>query len=217
MKKNVLFSFGLLGVVASLALAGCGKKLPEARLTPLPEDAVILLYASGIAEEGDIFRSTLIDETLASVMKRTVINRGQGGEFSDKTLARLSAVLEETKPQLMILGCGAMDLWKKKDRTKLKANLCAMIELARKNQTQVVMLAMPDLNRFSPKPDPIFEEVAREKNVPIETAIIRSVLSDSSTHSFRYLPNDDGIQKMAEAIRSLCVERGAFPKQAHKR
>jgi acyl-CoA thioesterase I len=209
---KTLFCFGLLGVVLCLGLAGCGQKSPEARLTPLPEDAVILIYASGIAEEGDIFRSALVDEIVASVMKRTVVNRGRGGEFSDKTLERLPGVLEETKPQLMILGCGAMDLWKKTDRSKLKANLSAMIELARTNQTQVVMLAMPDLNRFSPKPDPIFEEVAREKNVPVETQIIRSVLSDSSTRTFRYLPNDDGIQKMAEAIRDLCVQRGALSK-----
>ncbi len=210
--KKALFRFGLLGVMLCLGLAGCGQKPPEARLTPLPEDAVILIYASGIAEEGDIFRSAMVDQILAEVMKRTVVNRGRGGEFSEQTLARLPGVLEEAKPQLMILGSGAMDLWKKTDRAKLKANLSAMIDLARTNQTQVVMLAMPDLNRLSPKPDPIFEEVAREKNVPIEAAIIRSVLSDSSTRTFRYLPNDDGIQKMAEAIRSLCVERGALPK-----
>jgi hypothetical protein len=208
-----MFNFGLWGVVAlSLAFAGCGKKLPEARLTPLPEDAVILIYASGIAEEGDLFRSTLIDETFARVLKRTVINRSLGGEFSEKALKRLPDVLAEKQPDLMILGYGAMDLWKKTDREMLKANLCAMIDLARSNKTQVVMLAMPDLNRLTPKPDPIFEAVAREKNVPIETAIIRSVLSDSSTRTFRYLPNDDGIQKMAESIRDLCVKRGALTK-----
>ncbi len=214
MKRMGLFSFGLLGVaVLSLGLAGCGgKKLPEARLTPLPDDAVILLYASGIAEDGDLFRSTLVDETLSKVLKRTVINRSLGAEFSDKALARLPGVLEENAPHLMILGYGAMDLWKKSDRTTLKANLCAMIDLARTNQTQVVMLAMPDLNRLTPKPDPVFEEVAREKNVPIDTAIIRAVLSDSSTRTFRYLPNDDGIQKMAEALRDLCVQRGALSK-----
>lgn len=214
MKKRVLSSFGLLSVaVLSLGLAGCGKKaLPEARLTPLPDDAVILIYGSGIAEDGDLFRSTLVDETLSKVLKRTVINRSLGAEFSGKALERLPAVLEAEVPDLMILGYGAMDLWKKSDREKLKANLCAMIDLARTNQTQVVMLAMPDLNRFSPKPDPLYEEVAREKNVPIDTAIIRAVLSDSSTRTFRYLPNDDGIQKMAEAIRDLCVQRGALSK-----
>jgi len=198
--------------VLGLAFAGCGKKPPEARLTPLPANAVILIYASGIAEDGDLFRSSLIDETVADVMKRTVINRGLGGEFSESALKRLPDVLATDAPHLMILGYGAMDLWKKTDRAKLKTNLSAMIDLARSNSTQVVMLAMPDLNRLSTKPDPLFEEVAREKNVPIETAIVRSVLSSSSTRTFRYLPNDDGIQKMAEAIRDLCIQRGAFEK-----
>jgi acyl-CoA thioesterase-1 len=212
MKNKALYSFGLVCVVLSLGLAGCGKKLPEARLNPLPEDAVILIYASGIAEEGDLFRGGMVDQILASVLKRTVINRSKGAEYSESALQRLPVVLEQDVPHLMILGYGAMDLWKMKDRASLKANLCAMIDLARSNKTQVVMLAMPDLNRFSPKPDPIFEEVAHEKNVPIEAEIIRTVLSDTSTRTFRYLPNDDGIQKMAEAIRSLCVERGAFQK-----
>jgi acyl-CoA thioesterase I len=214
MKTKTFLKLGVLSFAAlSLGVVGCGKKpLPEARLTPLADDAVILIYASGIAEDGDIFRSTVIDETLSTVLKRTVINGSVGAEFSESALKRLPAVLTENKPNLMILGYGAMDLWKKTDRVKLKANLCAMIDLARTNQTQVVMLAMPDLNRLSPKPDPLFEEVAREKNVPIDTAIIRAVLSDGSTRTFRYLPNDDGIQKMAEAIRDLCIQRGALPK-----
>lgn len=195
-----------------LVAAGCAKKMSEARLTLLKDDAVILIYASGLAEEGDLFRSTVIDETLASVMKRTIVNRGVGAEFSDKALERLPGVLEETKPHLMILGYGAMDLWKKTDRNKLKENLCSMIDLARKQQTQVILLAMPDLHRLTMRPDPIFEAVAREKNVPIEATIIGSVLSDSSTRTFRYLPNDDGIQKMAEGLRDFCVQRGALTK-----
>lgn len=214
MKKMQMFHFGLLGVtVLALTFTGCGgKKLPEVKLTPLPEDAVILLYASGVAEEGDLFRSTFLDDTLSSVMKRTVINRGIGAEFSDSALKRLPEVLEQDVPHLMILGYGAMDLWKMKDRASLKANLCAMIDLARSNQTQVVMLAMPDLNRLNPKPDPIFEEVATEKNVPIDTAVLHAVLSRSSTRTFRYLPNDEGIQKISEAVRDLCIQRGALPK-----
>jgi hypothetical protein len=134
-----------------------------------------------------------------------------GGEYCESALKRLPALLQETDPELMILGYGATDLWKKTDRAQLKANLCAMIDLAHKQDTQVVMLAMPDINRLLPKPDPIFEEVAREKNVPIETEILRTVLSDSSTRLLRYMVNDDGIQKMAEAVRALCVKCGGLP------
>ena len=207
------FGWRLLGVgVLSLGLLGCGRKaVPAARLTPLAEDAVVLIYASGISEEADFFRSALLDEVLGKTMKRTVVNNGLPGELSECALNRLPFVLGQCNPELMVLGYGAMDLWKKSDRVKLKSNLGSMIDLARERNVQVVMLAMPDLNRLSNKPDPIFAEVAREKNVPIETEIIRSVLSDSSTKNFRYMVNDKGLEKIAEAIRALCVKSGGLP------
>ncbi len=212
MNKNPLTRCAWLGVaVLALGLAGCGRKAPVPRMTPLAQDAVILIYAGGVTEEGDLFRANQIDETFARVMKRKVVSLGQGGEFSEAALKRLPAALDGCAPDLVILGYGAMDLWKKTDRAQLKASLGAMIDLARKRNAQVVMLAMPDLNRLLPKPDPVFEEVAREKRVPIETAIVRAVLSDASTRVYRYMPNDDGIEKLAEAIRALCVKCGGLP------
>jgi len=207
------FGWRFLGVgVLSLGLFGCGSKaVPAARLTPLAEDAVVLIYASGISDEADFLRSTLLDEVLSKTMKRTVVNKGLPGELSERALNRLPSVLEQCNPELMVLGYGAMDLWKKSDRMKLKSNLGSMIDLARERNVQVVMLAMPDLNRLSNKPDPIFAEVAREKKVPIEAEIIRSVLSDFSTKNFRYMVNDKGLEKIAEAIRALCVKSGGLP------
>lgn len=200
----------LLFATLSALLTGCGKKAPPARLTPLPENAVVLLYAAGIGDEADFFRSATMDEALSKALKRKVVSMGQAGEFADNALKRLPDILKAHDPDLMILGYGAMDLWKVKDRAKLKASLVAMIDLAQKQDTQVVMLALPDLNRLSVKPDPIFEEVAAEKGVPIETEIIRTVLKDSSTKVFRYMVNDKGLEQIGQALRALCVTCGGL-------
>ena len=69
----------LVAAALSLAVAGCGKKQAAARLTPLSDDAVILVYAAGIGEEGDFFRSTQMDEALQNATKRKVVSMGQGG------------------------------------------------------------------------------------------------------------------------------------------
>jgi hypothetical protein len=151
-----------------------------------------------------------MDEAVSAGLKLQVVNRGQGAEFCESALKRLPSVLNESEADLMILGYGAMDLWKKTDRAKMKADLGAMIDLARKQGVQVVMLAMPDLNRLSSAPDPVYEELAREKNVPVETSVVQSVLSDSSTRVSRYLVNDDGVTKITEAIRTLCVRSGGL-------
>ena len=202
----------LLLAALPLMLAGCGKTgVPAARLTPLAEDAVILIYAAGISDEAEFLRSALADEAVGKALKRTIVNRGQNGELCARALERLPEVLEECDPDLLVLGYGATDLWKKTDRAQLKSALCAMIDLAHKQKVQVVMLALPDFNRLSNKPDPIFEEVALEKNVPIETEIIRSVLSDLSTKNFRYMVNDKGLAKIGEAVHALCVKSGALP------
>lgn len=201
----------MCGVLVAAGAAGCGKAAPVVRLTPLPEDAVILVYAAGIGEEADFFRSAAMDDTLSQTMKRKVVSMGQAGEFAESALKRLPEVLERYDPDLMILGYGAMDLWKMTDRTKLKASLGAMVDLARKRDTQVVMLGLPDINKLRVKIDPLFEEVAREKNVPIEAEIVRSVLKTPSERVFRYMVNDKGIESMAKAVRALCVKNGALP------
>jgi hypothetical protein len=86
-----------------------------------------------------------------------------------------------------------------------------MIDLAHQQDTQVVMLALPDINKLRVKIDPIFEEVAREKGVPIEAEIVRTVLKTASDRVFRYIVNDKGLEKMAKAVRELCVKSGGLP------
>lgn len=200
----------LAAAVIGLTWTGCGKKPAEARLAPLPEDAVILIYAAGIGTEADFFRSTPMDEALAKATKRKVVSRGQAGEFTENALKRLPEVLQEVDPDLMVLGYGAMDLWKATDRAQLKANLGAMIDLARKQETQVVMLALPDLNKLRVKPDPIFEEVAQEKQVPIEAEVVQKVLKTPKERVFRYMVNDQGLETIAAGVRALCVKSGAL-------
>ena len=200
----------LAAAAIGLACAGCGKKPVEVRLSPLPEDAVILVYAAGIGTEADFFRSTAMDEAMAKATKRKVVSRGQAGEFTENALKRLPDVLQEADPDLMVLGYGAMDLWKATDRAQLKANLGAMIDLARKQETQVVMLALPDLNKLRVKPDPIFEEVAQEKQVPIEAEVVQKVLKTPKERVFRYMVNDQGLETIAAGVRALCVKSGAL-------
>lgn len=203
--------WGVAGAVVLTLAAGCGKKSPEARLKPIPQDAVILVYAAGVGgDEVDIFRSAPMEETLGKEMKRKVVCLGQPGEFAESALRRLPGVLKDCDPDLMVLGYGAMDLWKMTDRAKLKADLVAMIDLAQKQDTQVVMLALPDINKVRVKIDPIFEEVAKEKGVPIEAEIVRTVLKTPSDRVFRYIVNDKGLEKMAKAVRALCVRCGGL-------
>lgn len=202
----------LAAVAAALVLgSGCGKKAPEARLKPIPKDAVVLVYAAGVGgDEVDIFRSAPMEETLAKEMKCKVVCMGQPGEYAESALKRLPEVLKDCDPDLMVLGYGAMDLWKMTDRAKLKANLCAMIDLAREQETQVVMLALPDINKLRVKIDPVFEEVAREKSVPIEAEVVRTVLKTPSERVFRYIVNDKGLETIAKAVRALCVRSGGL-------
>lgn len=202
----------LAGVaLAGLALTGCGKRSGYApRLTPLPEDAVILVYGAGISEEADFLRSSQMDESLSKATKRTIVNRGMPCEYAESALKRLPSVLDECDPDMMVLSYGAMDLWKATDRAKLKASLGAMVDVALKRKTQVVMLALPDISKVVLRPAPLFEEVAREKNVPIETKIVSSVLKTPSERIYRYMVNDNGLEAIGAAVRALCVKYGAL-------
>jgi acyl-CoA thioesterase-1 len=80
---------------------------------------------------------------LERLVGRRVVNEGIPGEISGEGLVRLPEVLKREKPALLILCHGANDLLRFQDKRQAAANLQAMIRLARKNGTAVVLIAVP--------------------------------------------------------------------------
>ncbi len=189
-----LAAFALL-----LLLAACSK---TPQLAKLPNDAVILAFGDSLTFGTGATPETNYPAELEKLIGRKVIAAGVPGEVTADGLERLPEVIDEENPKLMILCHGGNDLLRKTGEEKAEANLRAMIALAQAKGVQVVMIAVP-------KPGlaltlaPYYEKIASELKLPIETGILRSVLSSPSLKSDTVHPNAAGYRKMAEAIAEL--------------
>ena len=182
-----------------LLLAACGK---TPQFEKLPNDAVILAFGDSLTFGTGATPETSYPAVLEQLIGRRVVAAGAPGEITAEGLERLSDVLEEEQPKLLILCHGGNDLLRKTGNAQAEANLRAMIALAKAKGIQVLMVAVPKPGLTLSAPA-YYEKIAEELNLPIETSVLRNILSSSNLKSDQIHPNAAGYRKMAEAIAEL--------------
>ncbi len=189
-------------------LAACGKAEPT--LQRLSQDAVILAfgdsltYGTGVAEEHSY------PEVLQRLSGRTVINAGIPGELSAQGRQRLPELLDEYRPQLLILCHGGNDILRRKPAADTVKNLRAMIQAARARNIEVVLVGVPEFALLLFESAAFYVELAEEMGIPIEKEILPRLEGDSALKSDQIHFNREGYRQMAESIYRLLVERGAL-------
>ena len=138
-----------------------------------------------------------------------MINSGVPGEISSAGRARLSQLLQETKPDLVILCHGGNDLLRKQSRQQLQANLQAMIDEITGSGAQVLLVAVPAFS-LNLAPVPLYLEVAQVNKVPVQATALSEILTDSSLKADQVHPNALGYQQFAQSIYRLLIETDAI-------
>jgi acyl-CoA thioesterase-1 len=195
----VLFAVALL-------LGACGSRTKIEKLAP---DAVILAFGDSLTFGTGAASEDSYPASLERSIKRKVVNAGVPGETSARGLARLPGVLDEVKPNLLVLCHGGNDFLQKLGDAQAAANVRAMIMLARERGIPVVLVATPKPG-FPPSVPPFYGEIAAELVLPYDDGIIRTVLFDNSLKSDLVHPNGKGYQKIAEAVRRILEKSGAI-------
>lgn len=201
----------LLGSLASALacsaiLGGCGRSTP--RLPRLDPDATIVAFGDSITFGTGADDGASYPAVLEQLIGRKVIGAGVPGEVTSAGLERLPGVLDEYKPQLLILCLGGNDLLRKMDEGALAANLRAMIRFARDRGIGVVLVAVPRPALLTSVPE-MFAQIAGETKVPLEADVLKDVLFDQSLKSDPIHPNAKGYRKIAEALAKLLRSSGA--------
>ena len=197
----------LLSIATVLALAGCGG--PKAKIARLDRGAVILAFGDSLT----FGTGAAVGESYPAVLERgtglKVVNAGVPGETSAEGLERLGGVLEEVRPQLLILCHGGNDFLRKMDDAGVASNLRAMIRLAKAKGIPVVLLATPKPG-VPPSVPPLYGEIASGEAIALEEAAIKDVLLNSSLKSDLVHPNEKGYARIAAAIEKLLRKTGAL-------
>lgn len=196
--RRAIVCAGML--VLAVALASCGKSVP--RLARLAPDAVVLTFGDSLTFGTGAAATQSYPAELERIIGRKIVSAGVPGEVSAQGLARLSVVLDQVHPQLLILCHGGNDLLRKLDTAALAANLRAMVRLARDRGVPVVLIAVPKPGLF-PSAHPVYTEVAAELGLPIEPDALADILTDNELKSDPIHPNARGYARLAERVAEL--------------
>ncbi len=192
-------------LLAAALLAACGGPPRLARLAP---DAVVLAFGDSLTFGTGAAPQESYPVRLQALIGRRVIAAGVPGETSAEGLARLAAVLEETRPQLVILCHGGNDFLRKLDEAQTASNLRGMARLARARGAQVMLVGVPKPGLL-PSTAGLYAEVARELALPHDDSALRKILTDNALKSDLVHPNAAGYLRLAEAVAALLKKAGA--------
>jgi lysophospholipase L1-like esterase len=203
---NHLLRAVAVSLILAAGFAGCGEKVP--RVAPVgPNDVIVafgdsLTYGTGAAE------AESYPAVLAQLINRTVVRAGVPGEMTAGGLARLSGVIEEHRPALVIVCLGGNDMLRRVDDAQIRGNLREIIKAIRARGASVVLVGVPKPALITSAPA-FYGELAQEFGIPYEGKIVTSVLYKSELKSDSIHPNAQGYRKMAEAIAELLRKAGA--------
>lgn len=199
----------ILRLLAALICLGLWSCTPEPKLSKLSDNAVILAFGDSITYGTGAAPAQSYPAVLETLTGRRVVNAGVPGEVTAEGMARLPEVLEREKPDMLILCHGGNDLLRRLDLQQTKRNLEAMIKTAKEKNVAVVLIAVPAPGIFL-KPPAIYEEIADDQKLPLESEILETILSDGTLKSDYIHPNSTGYRILAESIRTLLKKSGAL-------
>lgn len=166
------------------------------------EGLTLLVYGDSLSASYGIEEEqgwvTLLQEKLhAQELGVEVVNGSVSGETTTGGLARLPAMLESYKPDLMILELGGNDGLRGLPVNIMRANLARMIDLAEEAGAEVILTGIQIPPNYGPRYTvPFFEtyaELAREKSLPLVPFLIDGIPQQPE------LMQNDGIHPRAEA------------------
>ncbi|MBQ0782796.1 MAG: arylesterase [Amphritea sp.] len=187
-------------------LSGCSEQV---ELRFLPPDSTILAFGDSLTQGVGSTGDGDYPHQLQQLSGRKVINAGISGEVSAEGLQRLPELLTQYQPALLILLEGGNDILRNRDKAQLKQNLAQMIELAQRQNIDVILVAVPEKKLFSDSA-PLYRELAEEYQLIIEPEIIAELLRNSQYKSDPIHFNNQGYQQLAIRINNLLIDHNAL-------
>jgi lysophospholipase L1-like esterase len=131
------------------------------------------------------------------------------GEVSAQALARLPALLEAHRPQLLILCIGGNDFLRNLGKAQVEANVRRMIFLAQERGAGVLLIGTPEKGLLL-SPPAFYADLAKQFRIPYEGKVIGEILRKSELKSDPIHPNARGYRLIAERVAERLRQAGAL-------
>lgn len=199
---KVLSSFFLL-----LFISACSSSAPT--LSPLTQDAVILAFGDSLTYGTGANKTQSYPAVLEQLTGLTVINKGIPGETTGEGLKRLSSVLLQHQPDLVILCHGGNDILRRLDKTQLASNLEQMVKTIKASGADVVIVGVPMFN-FGLAVPKLYPDLAEKYQLANDMMLLADIISQPSLKSDQIHPNAEGYLIFGQRIFKLLQQAGAI-------
>ncbi len=208
MKKII---FLLLIVLAALAMAWSGDD-DVVKNAAIPQGATVLVLGDSLSYGTGTNAGEDYPTLLAKSTGWNIINEGIPGDTTAGGLQRLSQLLEQHQPKLLIVELGGNDLLHKTQPSEVISNLKGILSHAKAQGITTILVAIPDINplkaTFGNLSDhPLYAAIAKETTTLLIGDVFSQVLSDRDLKSDQIHANAKGYavvsQQMHEKLKEL--------------
>lgn len=199
----------LVLALPALALTACGRKTATGK--PVPKGAAVLALGDSLTYGTGATPETSYPAALALLTGWNVINAGVPGDTSAQALARLPALIDEHKPELVIVSIGGNDFLRNVPAADTKNNIRAICQKALGSGAQVLLVAVPQPSLMaaaarSLNDHAMYAELAEELKLPLHAGGWGKVLGDPKLRSDPIHANGEGYRRFATEIRDAMAD-----------
>lgn len=207
-KFLVLASMGLAGMIN---MSGCSD---DPQQNSLPAGSTVIALGDSLTYGYGASLDAAYPTVLANLSQWKVINAGVNGDTSADVLARVDDITAQN-PDLVLLGVGGNDVLRRIPSETTRANINTTIETLQSENIEVVLIAEPYFSTSAlfgkASNNPIYEEIADAKKIPLYSGGWSAVLSDNTLKSDRIHANTAGYRQFAEGLHDYLQEEGVAP------
>lgn len=188
----------LAAAVVAIAIgAGCGKQQRHAALPPAATVVALgdsLTYGTGASQD------TSYPAMLALTTGWRVVNAGVPGETASEGCARLPALVDEHRPQLVLVLLGGNDFLRRLPEQGIRDALASCVRDARAANTRLVLLTVPRFGVSGLSNASLYAETGTALEVPVIESGLADLLGRSAMRADRVHLNAAGYRAMAMTI-----------------
>lgn len=199
----------LAAALSAVVLAACGKKAPKAR--PVPRGAAVLALGDSLTYGTGATPEASYPAVLAGLTGWNVINAGVPGNTAAQALERLPALMDEHKPELVIVSIGGNDFLRNVPAAETKNSIRSVCQKVLASGAQVLLVAVPQPSLMaaaarSLSDHAMYAELAEELKVPLHAGGWGKVLGDPRLRSDPIHANGEGYREFAKGLHGAMEE-----------
>lgn len=184
----------VVGLVLFALLIGC-KDAP--RNAALPEGAPVLALGDSLTFGTGATPDTSYPSILAKASGWEVINAGVPGETAAEGCARLPGLMEEHRPQLVLVLLGGNDFLRRMPERDVVDALERCVSSARAGNAAVALIVVPRFGASGVSDSPLYAEAGKAWNVAVLDGGLSSLLAQRAMRADAVHLNAAGYREMA--------------------